>query len=88
MTVIRKRLLESNKKRYILKVRNMSFEERSKLIKKKREYGEIICRCEEISKGEIIDALRIPIEVNTIDGIKRRVKAGGGRCQGGFCLQQ
>jgi len=63
----------------------MSFEEKAKLIKEKPEYGEIICRCEEISKGEVQDALRSPIKVDTVDAIKRRVKAGAGRCQGGFC---
>lgn len=72
----------------IPEVRNMSFEERAKLIKEKPEYGEIICRCEEISKGEIRDALTSPIKVDTVDAIKRRVKAGAGRCQGGFCLPQ
>jgi glycerol-3-phosphate dehydrogenase len=72
----------------IPEIRNMSFEERAKLIKEKPEYGEIICRCEEISKGEIRDALTSPIKVDTVDAIKRRVKAGAGRCQGGFCLPQ
>ena len=46
----------------------------------------IICRCEEISKGEIIDALNANISVATIDGVKKRVRPGMGRCQGGFCL--
>ena len=64
----------------------MSLEERSRWIKANPDYGEIVCRCEEISKGEIIDALRRPIPVDTVDGIKRRVRAGMGRCQGGFCL--
>ena len=45
----------------------------------------IICRCEEVSKGEILDALKSPICVPTVDGIKRRVRPGMGRCQGGFC---
>lgn len=63
----------------------MSDEERNEYIKKNGDYGVIICRCEEISKGEIIDALERPIKVATIDGIKRRVRPGMGRCQGGFC---
>ena len=67
-------------------LRNMSDEERNKLIKKNPDYGEIICRCEEISKGEILDALHSPIVVPTIDGIKKRVRPGMGRCQGGFCM--
>jgi len=64
----------------------MNLEERSMLIKKRPDYGTIICRCEEISKGEIIDALNSNIPVDTVDGVKRRVRAGMGRCQGGFCL--
>lgn len=63
----------------------MSDEERNKLIKKNPDYGVIVCRCEEISKGEIIDALKSPICVPTLDGIKKRVRPGMGRCQGGFC---
>lgn len=64
---------------------NLPDEERAKYIAKNPEYGEIICRCEEVSKGEIVDALESPLKVATIDGIKRRVRPGMGRCQGGFC---
>lgn len=64
----------------------LSIEERSMLIKQRTDYGTIICRCEEVSKGEIIDAIQSPIPIKTIDGIKRRVRAGAGRCQGGFCM--
>lgn len=60
-------------------------EERSRLIKENPDYGVIICRCEEISRGEILDALNSEICVPTIDGIKKRVRPGMGRCQGGFC---
>jgi glycerol-3-phosphate dehydrogenase len=63
----------------------MSAEERDKLIKQNPAYGEIVCRCEEISKGEILDALNSPIPVYALDAIKRRVRPGMGRCQGGFC---
>ena len=66
-------------------LRNMSDEERAQMIKKNPDYGEIVCRCEEISKGEILDALNSPICVPTVDGIKKRVRPGMGRCQGGFC---
>lgn len=48
-------------------------------------YGKIVCRCEHVTKGEIIDALHRPLISPTINGIKRRTRAGGGRCQGGFC---
>lgn len=70
----------------IPRLNEMSIEERNELIKKNPDYGVIICRCEEISKGEIIDALNSPIPVTTIDGIKRRVRPGMGRCQGTFCM--
>lgn len=69
----------------IPKLREMSAEQRNELIKQNPNYGEIVCRCEEISKGEILDALRSPICVPTVDGIKKRVRPGMGRCQGGFC---
>ena len=69
----------------IIQTRKLSDEERDALIKKNPKYGHIICRCEEISEGEIIDAIHSIIPPTTIDGIKRRVRAGMGRCQGGFC---
>ncbi len=62
-----------------------SDEVRAEYIKRNPAYGEIVCRCEEVSKGEIIDALESPLKVATVDGIKRRVRPGMGRCQGGFC---
>ena len=66
-------------------LRKMSDEQREEMIRKNPDYGVIICRCEEISKGEILDALHAPICVPTVDGIKKRVRPGMGRCQGGFC---
>ena len=66
-------------------LREMSESERAEMIKKNPDYGEIVCRCEEISKGEITDALNSPLCVPTVDGIKKRLRPGMGRCQGGFC---
>jgi glycerol-3-phosphate dehydrogenase len=63
----------------------LSYEERTVLIEQNPDYGEIICRCESISKGEIKDAIHRPIPATNMDAIKRRVRAGMGRCQGGFC---
>ena len=60
-------------------------EERNALIKKQPAYGNIICRCEMISEGEILDAIRRPLGAKSLDGIKRRTRAGMGRCQSGFC---
>jgi glycerol-3-phosphate dehydrogenase len=69
-------------------VRELNDEDRNALIKQNPDYGMIVCRCEQISKGEIIDAINSPIPAPTLDGIKRRVRAGMGRCQGGFCSPQ
>lgn len=58
---------------------------KEQLIKKNKDYAEVICRCETITKAEIINALHAPIPATTIDGVKRRTNTGMGRCQGGFC---
>ena len=62
------------------------WKEKDEYIKKNPAYGRIICRCETISEGEIIDALRRNPKATDIDGVKRRTRAGMGRCQGGFCM--
>lgn len=63
----------------------MNDAERAELIRQNPDYGVIVCRCEEVSRGEILDALRSPVCVPTLDGVKKRVRPGMGRCQGGFC---
>ncbi len=63
----------------------LSEEEQDRLIKQNPDYGVIVCRCEQVSKGEILNALHSPLCVPTLDGIKRRLRPGMGRCQGGFC---
>lgn len=55
------------------------------LIAKDHRYGRVICRCETITEGEIVDAIHRPVGARTVDGVKRRTRAGMGRCQGGFC---
>ena len=67
---------------------NMSEEERNALIRKNPAYGKIICRCEQISEGEIVDCIRRNVGAHTIKGVKKRVRPGMGRCQGGFCEPQ
>ena len=69
----------------ILDPNTLSKEERVKLIKEKPAYGNIICRCEMITEGEIIDAIHRPLVAKSLDGVKRRTRAGMGRCQAGFC---
>ena len=66
--------------------RKLSLEEQNKLIKENPDYGQIVCRCEFITKGEILDAIDSPLVPTSVDAIKRRTRAGMGRCQGGFCL--
>lgn len=63
----------------------LSREEQDALIREKPEYGRIVCRCETITEGEILDAIHSPVVPTSIDAIKRRTRAGMGRCQGGFC---
>ena len=63
----------------------MTASEKQKEIAKDRLYGRVICRCETVTEGEIVDAIREPVGACTVDGVKRRTRAGMGRCQGGFC---
>ena len=69
----------------ILNPETLSKEERKALIKGNPAYGNIICRCEMITEGEIIDAIRRPLGAKSLDAVKRRTRAGMGRCQSGFC---
>lgn len=69
----------------LTKIKQMSEEERNKFIKSNPDFGVIVCRCEEISRGEIIESATMGIPATTLDGVKRRVRAGMGRCQGGHC---
>ena len=64
---------------------NLSPAEKAKLVEQDPAYGRVICRCETVTEGEILEALRSPIPPRSVDGVKRRVGAGMGRCQGGFC---
>ena len=72
-------------RRGVPRLSHMSDEERAEYIKINPDYGQIICRCEGVSEGEILDAIRRPLGATTLDGVKRRVRAGMGRCQAGFC---
>lgn len=69
----------------ILNPEELSKEERIELIKKDPAYGNIICRCEMVTEGEILDAIRRPLGARSLDAVKRRTRAGMGRCQAGFC---
>ncbi len=75
----------NGKRKGIVKPGTMSKEERAALIREHPEYGSIVCRCEGISEGEIRDAITRTLGATSLDGIKRRVRQGMGRCQAGFC---
>ena len=63
----------------------MTAAEKQAVIQKNPLYGRVICRCETVTEGDIVDAIHEPVGARTVDGIKRRTRAGMGRCQGGFC---
>ena len=65
--------------------KNLSDEKKNELIRENPSYGKIVCRCEQITEGEIIRACTENPRATTVDGVKRRTRAGMGRCQGGFC---
>lgn len=72
-------------KRKQVRFMDLSVDERNELIKEKPQYGNIVCRCESITEGEIVDAINRSFGQISIDGVKRRCRPGMGRCQGGFC---
>lgn len=76
---------EFSSRRSVLRLRDLPLTCRGKWLKSNPLYGRIICRCEGVSEGEIVDALHSPIPATTLDGLKQRTRAGSGRCQGGFC---
>lgn len=73
------------KRKGILDPETLTAEERNALIKENPAYGNIICRCEMVTEGEILDAIHRPLGARSLDGVKRRTRAGMGRCQAGFC---
>ena len=71
--------------RKVIRFKELSPEEKNAIIAEDPRYGRIVCRCETVTEGEIVAVLRSPVPPTTINGVKRRVGAGMGRCQGGFC---
>jgi glycerol-3-phosphate dehydrogenase len=66
--------------------RDMTIEEKENAIRENPGHGRIVCRCENVTEAEVIESIRRPAGARTVDGVKRRTRAGMGRCQGGFCL--
>lgn len=75
-----------DRRREFYRFKDMSNEERNQLIKLNKKYGKIICYCQKVSEGEIIDSIRRPLGARTIEGIKRRTGATSGNCLGSQCL--
>lgn len=73
------------KRKGIPQFSKLSNTEREKLIDQNPLYGKIVCRCEVVTEGEIVDSIRRPVGAKDLDGVKRRTRAGMGRCQAGFC---
>lgn len=90
--LVKKQLKLVEKDNYIKTRKSMTYfqdasiEEKNEIIKKDSSFGRIICRCETVTEGEILEALRTNPKPNDLDGIKRRTRAQMGRCQGGFCM--
>jgi len=89
--IIRNMILTTKKNVFISRrkgihnITELSKEERRNLIENNPAYANVICRCETITEGEILEAIHRPLGATTLDGIKRRTRAGSGRCQAGFC---
>ena len=71
--------------RRVVRFKELSEREKNEVIARDPRYGRVICRCETVTEGEIVAAIHSPVPPTTINGVKRRVGAGMGRCQGGFC---
>lgn len=75
----------NGRRKGILDPKTLSKEDYAQLIRKQPAYGNIICRCETVTEGEILDAIHRPLGARSLDGVKRRTRTGMGRCQSGFC---
>lgn len=84
LELIENQLFNPIRKGYIV-FDNLSIEEKRQCISKDARYGKIICRCERVTEGEIVDCIQRNAGATTIKGVKKRVRPGMGRCQGGFC---
>ncbi|MBR2322725.1 MAG: (2Fe-2S)-binding protein, partial [Clostridia bacterium] len=75
----------NGKRKESIAFKSLTIEEKNEIIKANPSYGKIVCRCEQITEGEIVDAIISNPQAKTVDAVKRRTRAGMGRCQGGFC---
>lgn len=75
----------TERRKGVLRFHELDREEQDEAVKKNPLYGKIVCRCETVTEGEILDCIHRPLGARSMDAVKRRVRAGMGRCQGGFC---
>ena len=85
MLVLEKNLTFNGKRAGGSDFKDLTNEEKNAILKKDPSYGKIVCRCEQITEGEILRAIRENPPAKNVDAVKRRTRAGMGRCQGGFC---
>ncbi|MFL0269173.1 NAD(P)/FAD-dependent oxidoreductase [Candidatus Clostridium radicumherbarum] len=78
----------NDKRRDFYRFRDLSNEERNQIIKLDKRYGKIVCLCQQITEGEIVDAIRRPLGARTLEGVKRRTGATLGSCQGAYCINK
>lgn len=78
----------SDKRREVYKFRNLSDEERNSIIKVDARYGKMVCLCQQITEGEIVDCIRRPLGARTVEGVKRRTGVILGKCKGAYCLSR
>lgn len=76
---------EYRKRKPPIVISSLNEKERDRLVRENPSYARVICRCEQITEGEIVDCIRRPLGATTVKGVKKRVRPGMGRCQGGFC---
>ena len=77
-----------DKRRDFYRLRQMDREELNEAIKVDGRYGKIICNCNNVSEGEIVDCIRRPLGARTVKGVKRRTGAGFGNCHGSYCNEK
>lgn len=76
-------IIKKNKPK--ISIKDLTLEEKNALVQQDHRYAKIVCRCEQVTEGEIIDSIHRPCGATTVKGVKKRVGPGMGRCQGGFC---
>jgi L-2-hydroxyglutarate oxidase LhgO len=78
----------NDKRREFYRFRDLSNEEKNQIIKLDKRYGKIICLCQQITEGEIVEAIRRPLGARTLEGVKRRTGSTLGSCQGAYCMSK